>query len=124
MPIPMISLTNHNKLVKMDPLPLTSSVTASSLVKAINVNRKFQHIPLQMFMPPRKKYILKLKFSSCNFQSQVHISEPQSHLTCFGLFKSFALPIKPHFLSHTLCLTQVCFPVYHPVYANHRYIDL
>jgi hypothetical protein len=69
MPIPMISLTNHNKLVKMDPLPLTSSVTASSLVKAINVNRKSWHISLHMSMPPRKKIhfkveIFKLQFSN------------------------------------------------------------
>jgi hypothetical protein len=88
MPIPMISLTNHNELVKMDTLPLTFSVTTSSLVKAINVNRKFWHISLQMSMPPRKKYISKLKFSSCNFQTQVHILEPRSRSTWTYKFRT------------------------------------
>jgi hypothetical protein len=80
-----------------------------------------------MSIPQEKNTFWSWNFQAAIFKLKCIFQNPGpiqlEHINS-GLFKSFALPIKPYFPYHTPCLTQVCFPVYHPVYANCRYIDL
>jgi hypothetical protein len=83
--------------------------------------------PCKCLCPQEKNTFWSWNFQAAIFKLKCIFRKPGSvwleHINS-RLFKSFALPMKPHFPTHTPCLTQVCFPVYHPVYANHCYIDL